>query len=287
MSKLGDMVYEDLVARGRKEATARHWRNWALKFEACCGFRGGYSRQDVVKFLAQLRSEGHKQNSINTMIRPVKLLAEIQKWPDGFPRLAMPKVRSDEIDRPFLTHDEVCELIRRAKVLCNKRELAYLALSTTYGLRREELTDLKFGDGVVTVDTVKGGVVTTHIIPEAIKPYVEGYKPTSIYYMTLIFKRIIRKLDMKLNGKAYGWHAIRRALATELIEGEISALNIVRFMRWADTLVKGEFGMLVVYAKRNQELIDLSVFEVHPFLSIWAEDRGNKKRGVHRPEGKV
>ena len=50
-----------------------------------------------------------------------------------------------------------------------------------------------------------------------------------------------------------------------------SALNIVRFMRWSDAGVKGEFGMLVIYAKREQDKIDKGIFEVHPFLPIWSE----------------
>ena len=53
-------------------------------------------------------------------------------------------------------------MIRRGKEVLSSRELAYLALSTTYGLRREELSSLGRIDGKVTVDTVKGGPVTTH-----------------------------------------------------------------------------------------------------------------------------
>ncbi|MBA7571075.1 hypothetical protein ES708_12831 [subsurface metagenome] len=272
MAKLGDMVYEDLVARGRKKATAQQWRALADKFGNYCGVKDEYDRYDVIKFLAQLRGEGHKQSTIEVELRPIKLLAQIQKWPDGFPRLAMPKVRAGDVERPFLNHDEVCEMIRCAKVLCNKRELAYLALSTTYGLRRAELAGLEVGDGVVTVDTVKGGVVTTHIIPDQIKPYIGGYDHSDIRYTSVIFQRICEKVGMdELNGKAYGWHAIRRALATELMEGKMrmSVLNIIRFMRWSDNLLRGEFGMLVIYAQRDQAKIDRAIFEVHPFLDSW------------------
>jgi integrase len=243
-----------------------------VKFEGLCGIKNKYDRSDVISFLAYLRGEGYKQSSIDVMIRPVKLLAQIQKWPDGFPRLAMPKVRSSDVRRPFLNHDEVCEMIRRAKKFCNRRELAYLALSTTYGLRRAELATLEINDGEVTVDTVKGGVVTTHIIPDQIKPYVDGYRCAAIRYVALIFRRICEKVGMDgLSGRRYGWHSIRRALATELMEVEMRAsiLNIVRFMRWSDDALRGEFGMLVVYARRDQAKIDRSIFKVHPFLDSW------------------
>jgi hypothetical protein len=42
-------------------------------------------------------------------------------------------------------------------------------------------------------------------------------------------------------------------------------------MRWSDGTVKGEFGMLAIYGKRNQEEVDRSIFRVHPFLPIWSE----------------
>jgi hypothetical protein len=203
------------------------------------------------------------------MLRPVKLLAQIQGW--TFPRLAMPKVRDVDIRRPMLSNEEICLMIRRGKVVLSDRELAFLALSTTYGLRREELSGLGGINGEVTVKTVKGGPVTTHIIPEEIKPYVEGYRSTGAEYMSFIFRRIIKKVSVDLQGGNYGWHAIRRALATELLYKDVSLINIVRFMRWSDGNVKGGFGMLVIYGKRNQEEVDRSVFKVHPFLPIWNE----------------
>ena len=67
-----------------------------------------------------------------------------------------------------------------------------------------------------------------------------------------------------------GWHFIRRALATELALRNISAINILRYMRWSDAGMKGKFGMMVIYAKREQDKIGRNIFKVHPFLSAWA-----------------
>ena len=162
-------------------------------------------------------------------------------------------------------------LIMRGREVLTDRELAYLALSTTYGLRREELSSLGRIDGKVTVNTVKGGPVTSHVVPSEIKPYLAGYERTGVRYMSRIFQRIIRKVGIDLPSENYGWHAIRRGLATELLYRDVSLINIVRFMRWSDGNVKGGFGMLAIYGKRNQEEVDKSVFKVHPFLSIWRE----------------
>jgi len=268
-----ELVYEDLIARGKGVTNAKRWRAWIVRFEACCGIKDSYGRADVIKYLATLREDGLSQNSINTMIRPIRLLCQIQNW-DGkgiFPRLAMPKVRNDEICRPVLSKDDVGMLISKAKEVCTKRELAYLAAATTYGLRREEVGTLEVLDGFVRIHTVKGGVPTTQLIPDVIKSYLVDYHNTKdVRWLSRIFKNIIKKVGFEADGD-YGWHAIRRALVTELVLSDVSMLNILRFMRWSDATLKGEFGMLVIYAKREQEKIDDSVFNVHPFLSFWIE----------------
>jgi len=269
MGRLAEKVYMDLMARGKDVVTARQWRHWIMKFEECCGIKSKYDRDDVIRYLSCLREQGYRQSSIDVMVRPVKLLAQIHGW--SFPRLAMAKVREGEISRPILSHEQVCMMIRRGKKVLSERELAYLALSSTYGLRREELRGLGRIDGKVTVDTVKGGPVTTHVVPGEIKPYLAGYERSDVRYMSRIFQRIIKKVNINLSSGSYGWHAIRRALATELLYKDVSLINIVRFMRWSDGNVKGGFGMLVIYGKRNQEEVDRSVFKVHPFLTIWSE----------------
>jgi hypothetical protein len=269
MERLAEKVYMDLMARGKDIETARCWRRWTMKFEVCCGTKSKYERDDVIRYLSCLREQGYRQSSIDVMVRPLKLLAEIQGW--NFPRLAMPKVRDGDISRPILSYEEVCRMIRRGKEVLSERELAYLALSSTYGLRREELRGLGRIDGKVTVETVKGGPVTTHLVPDEIRPYLGGYERTGVRYMSFIFRRIVEKLGISSAGENYGWHAIRRSLATELLYRDVSLINVVRFMRWSDGSVKGEFGMLAIYGKRNQEEVDRSVFKVHPFLPIWSK----------------
>jgi hypothetical protein len=264
-----ERVYMDLVGRGKDVETARRWRQLTMKFEVCCGTKTEYEREDVIRYLCSLREKGYRQSSIDVMVRPVKLLAQIEGW--SFPRLAMPKVRDADVSRPMLSREEVCEMVKRGKQVLSAREPAYLAFSTTYGLRREELTDLTRIDGKVTVDTVKGGRVTTHVVPDEIKPFLVGYERTGVKYMSLVFRRIMEKVDVALPEANYGWHAIRRALATELLYRDVSLINVLRFMRWSDGSMKGELGMLAIYGKRKQEEVDASVFRVHPFLPTWSE----------------
>jgi len=275
---LGHLVYDDLIARGKKVKTARRWRSWVNRFEACCGAKREYDRSDVIRYLSWMRQQGFSDDSTAVMLRPVRLLAQVQGW--RFPRLALPKVRDSDVRRPVFSYREVCEIIERGKHVLSERELAYLALATTYGLRREELADLKVGDGVVTVDTVKGGVVTTHRVPEAIKPYVAGYRPAGITYLSLVFRRMISKLGL-VGREGYGWHSIRRALVTELVSCEAPLLSVLRFMRWSNASLKGQFGMVAIYAVHNQADIDESIFQLHPFLPVWRNEvRGERSESI-------
>ena len=264
-----ELVYDDLLGRGKQKGSACAWRAIVVRFEVCCGVKDSYGRVDVIKFLAQLRKEGISQNSINTMLRAIKLLCEIQHWADGFPRLAMPKVRRGDIKRPRLSVDEVGELIQKAKEVCSKRELAFLAVATTYGLRREEIGTLKVYDGVVEVDTRKGGEVTVQLVPDEVKDFIQGYCGSNDpKYMTRVFWRIADKVGLSFDA-GYGWHSIRRALATELLLRDVSVVNLLRFMRWSDASLQREVGMLAIYVERKQGDIDRSVFKVHPFLRFW------------------
>jgi len=269
-----------LIARGRQVETARRWRALVKRFEACCGAKDSYNRADVVKFVAELRQEGMKQSSINARLKALRLLCQIQNWDGGFPRLAMPKVKNSEVNRPLFTRDQVVDIISRAREACSERELSFLAAGSVYGLRREEIGTLEVSDGHVKVHTAKDGEVTLQIIPDEIKDYMKAYRACKdVRYMTRVFQRIVRKVGLELD-RGYGWHSIRRALATELALRDVSALNIVRFMRWADASVKGEFGMLATYARCEQDKIDRNIFEVHPFLSAWSSSQGCKGERV-------
>jgi len=270
------LVYHDLIARGRQVESARRWRSLVQRFEACCGVKDSYDRADVVKFVAELRQEGMRQSSINARFKALRLLCQIQNWDGGFPRLAMPKVKDSEVSRPVFGGGEMFHIITKAKEVCSERELAFLAAASVYGLRREEIGTLEVRDGVVKVNGAKGGESTLQLIPDVIKDYMREYRGCGdVAYMTKVFRRIMRKVGLKVN-RGYGWHCIRRGLATELLLRDVSALNIVRFMRWCDGSVKSKFGMLAIYDRREQHKIDRSIFEVHPFLSFWSSNRSNQ-----------
>lgn len=277
MGKIADMIFDDLVARGKGLHTANQWRVWMVRFELACGVKERYEREDVIRFLGEERKRGYCQNTINTHEKPVKLLASIQGW--DYPKLSMRKVKDSEVNRPIFEREEVEVMIRVGRKVLSGRELAYLALATTYGLRREEMcsgSEPEISEGKIIIHPVKGGDEVTQLIPFEINGYLKGYSPCSVSEATQMFRRILKKSGLKV-GKGYGWHSIRRALATELMMEEISGLNVVRFMRWSEGAIKGEMKMLRLYAKKDQGRVDREVFRVHPFLPCWSDDKREEK----------
>ncbi len=285
MGKLAEMILKDLIARGKGRETALRWRTWIGRFEEVAGIKTKYERDDVLDYLNWCRNQGYTQNSINTMLTPIKLLAQIQEW--TFPRLAMKKVDETEVSRPMFHSEEVEEMIKVGKQRLNERELAVLVMSTVYGLRRSEMArpnepEIKLGvieiesngcgvvefGGKLKVHTMKGGPKTEHLIPKEIVTYFENFEPYCKDEMSSEFRLMMARMGKRCSS-GYGWHSIRRCLATELLMAEISMLNIVRFMRWSDAVVKGSFGMLALYAKRDQIRIDSEIFKAHPFLKYW------------------
>jgi hypothetical protein len=264
-TKLGRIVKDDLLARGKKNNTANNWSLCIDRFVSVCGEKDVYERMDIVEFIGSLREAGLRQTSITVMLRPVKLLSQIQGW--NMPKLSMPKVRESDIKRPVVPAVDINNMIKRAKDCCNPDEIAFLCLSSVYGVRREEITEVEIGEKL-KVSTLKGGRVVEHIIPNELRPYLKGFSRKNITYMSRCFRRICKKCGNG-HGMGEGWHSIRRSLATELVMSGVSVFNIVRFMRWSETSMRGEFGMLGIYAKKDQERVDLEVFKVHPFVSAW------------------
>ncbi len=278
---LRDLVYSDLTARGRTEAVAREWGAVAGEFEEVCGCKCAeidpeeygkkYARADLTLYLASLRKRNLSQSTIDKNLKSIRLLSQIQGW--DFPKLSLRRTSPDDIKRTILPLDHVSSMIQMGKSLFNEHELCYLALSTTYGLRRAEMARLHqedLHDGTVTIHTAKGGRATSQTIPPEISSFLHHFKHYEPDSLTHMFHRLAQKTGLT-TAAGFGWHSIRRGLATELILADASALNVLRFMRWSDASARGEFGMLAIYAKRDQARIDEAIFKIHPYLPFWRE----------------
>ncbi|MBA7544530.1 hypothetical protein ES705_36889 [subsurface metagenome] len=268
---LRELVYNELMGLGKTEAAAKEWGAVAAEFELVCGQKGSYTRADVMTFLIHLRKRGLLQSTIEKDLKAIKVVARVQGW--QFPKLPLRRMNPDEVRRTIFAKETVGSLITLGRQgLLSRVELCYLALATTYGLRRIEMVKLNpshFPDEHhLVVDTAKGGRRTIHLIPPQIAPYLAHFRHYEPDSLTHLFHRIARKSGLSTEA-GYGWHSIRRSLATELSLTRVSTLNVLRFMRWSETSIQREFGELPIYAKRDQERIDREIFQSHPFLPYW------------------
>lgn len=278
-SMLRDLVYADLIAFGRTQAVAKEWGAIAAEFEGVCGYKEEYTRADLVLYLGHLRKRYLLESTIRKNLKAIKVISRIQGW--DFPKLPLKRIREDDIRRPKFGKEQMVSLITMGKSLFDELELAYLALGSTYGLRRAELAQLDPGKDIsqdgIKIRTVHEGPSTTQLVPPEIRPYIGSLKRRySPDYLTHIFHRMMLKAGFHVQ-RGFGWHSIRRALATEFILSEASSLNVIRFMRWSESSAKAEFKMLPIYAVKDQARIDEQMFRIHPFLPYWGTEEEIRK----------
>lgn len=192
------------------------------------------------------------------------------EWPMG--KRGAPEVKEANVVAPALSVEDISKMIRAAKeTRLQPAEAACVALSTTFGLRREELArigpdDIK--DGTIFINTVKGGMTRIHQIPQLIIPFITGYDFTqvfSLYGLSSMYCRIENKSGVE-HQYGGGWHSPRRTLDTLLMD-RLPLVAVRLFLRWK---IKSSTEMAFHYYSKDLGLNDSEVFAVHPFLPLWS-----------------
>jgi integrase len=287
-----------------KGKTRAHYLRFAKEFLDYA--QGQYDRATVEGFLENMKQKhNYGEGSLNFAFRVVCTLFKRNKldWP--FNRGEAPLIRESSVQAPALPPPT----IKTAIAMVRKQDLpnaqAFLALSTTYGLRRQEMVNLtlaardgepspiRIKDRTIYIATLKHGRENTHIIPKEIVPYLENYDfsvPRSEFYMINLWYDIERLIGLE-HIEHMGWHSIRRTLQNEL---ELAGLNkdiIQAFMGHklrtsTDMGARYTVTRYVGYLKGQEETanldgmafnIDQKIFEKdkegnymhHPFLSDW------------------
>ncbi|GAJ24193.1 unnamed protein product, partial [marine sediment metagenome] len=129
---------------------------------------------------------------------------------------------------------------------------------------------------------VKHGRQRYHLVPQEIKAHLERHdfdKPYSLTGMSGYFWRIVNKSGLSaLQEYRIGWHSLRRALLTALVEAGINVFSVRAFMRWKGTVAEASelamparyFGNTLVTVDGQQSVVqeakgDEDIFEKHPF----------------------
>ena len=240
------------------------------------------------KYFVMRRKEGINERTLRKEFVQLKKLWVSNHWDWPFTRDDMPHPK-EAASAPAFTLEEIATLIR-AKDEYSKAESFYLAVSTTWGPRREEILNIKrkdYDSEVITIRLAKrktGEKLIRHIIPEEIKPILFNYHPRlkTAVSLSYAFQAILLKSGLgRMEG--YGFHSVRRSLRT-LLEWSLAKeglpLSLVAdFMGWSPSakgIVYGGAAMLGVYS--HPEIlssdplgIDKLVLKHHPFLSFWKQ----------------
>lgn len=255
------------LVRRRSEETLKVYETAMKRFLSVAGQKIRYSEEDIEKVANALERKGYKSSYIGLVIRVAKA-----RIGSGFPDVFY-KVDRSTVSKPTLSGERLRKMIHTARSLeGNDRYLTgYLLMSTLYGMRRSELSlisdkDIDLGARSLFVRTVKKGVQRYHLIPDFAVDILNGIsfdktdkKMVGNYFLYLCS---ISGIDRKFHS---GWHSIRRALVSGLIERGVDHIYVRNFMRWNASETMEE------YVVSSDFSIDRKVFDQHPFIGMWRD----------------
>ena len=241
------------------------------------------SDKDLRLFFQAREEQGISARSRGTEFWQLKKLFEANHWPWPFTKRDRP-VAEEEPFQPAFPPDEVLQLIA-AREKYSPQENFYLALSATYGPRREDIGRVgarHIHDNIIIIRTAKKGKMRQHLIPEEIQPIMSSWRARERGRgaITYAFRRIMEKSGL---GRRPGWgfHSMRRTVQT-MLEINLAKNNYPpayagQWMGWAKTTIGARYSqtpMAGVYAhpeilSDDPYWLDRLVFSVHPFLMAY------------------
>lgn len=268
MPSLRESAVRRLEATGRTFVTIRRFDQALRSYEHHCeGIGGDLDLTDeatVVRFLSDLRQKGYSVPTLNFYYRVIR---------SAFRSVGL----SIELDfrrqgrRPqsVLSRQDVGDLVQQARQVAKPGPVAYLALATTFGPRRSELSSIEqqdIGSGAIMIRAAKRGAWRTMQLPAEIMATLgqHVFRPLALNTMSKIW---VNLMDDTIGGQpGTGFHTIRRSLATELLKAGASETAVAKFMGWS---IGQQWGALPVYDWRTDEDLFRDLWPLHPFLEFW------------------
>jgi len=247
------------------------------------------TRRVIDAWLRRRVREGYALGSVKHsfgVIRTIFTVNGMEKdWP--YRKGEGPQVGERDEYRPSI-EDHIGVMIRASETLTAQHR-AFLALSTTYGVRRGEIQEMgthsfDWESHLVYVKTEKRGRERYHMIPDEILPHLQAYD----WHRVSLSGVSLRFVELKAAagfthaaGREIGWHAIRRAIDGILMDAGWSEFHVNKFLRWktssqsmaqryASRTVVSPDGTRVEVGIADAE-IDQRAFELLPWLSTWTE----------------
>jgi len=248
------------------------------------------------RYFLYRRDKGISERTLAKEFAQLRKLATSNDWP--WPFIADDKpLPEEEAYQPAFTPEEIQQIIE-ARDKYSKGELFYLAVSTTWGSRREEMITIRkrdYNEQTLKIKIAKQKKPTppvVHLIPDVIRPILLNYHPklTNSNSLSYMFYRILANAGLPQR-KGYGWHSFRRSLRTilewNLAEAKLPLSLVADFMGWSKQqkgLVYGGSPMLGLYAhpeilSSDPFAVEKLILAVHPFLPLWVD--GEKQATGH------
>jgi integrase len=238
---------------------------------------------DFREFFTWRRHNNISETTLRTEYFQIKKLAEANGWLWGFSKEDTP-VSNVKSFQPTHSIADIEKMIA-ARDLLTKEERFYLAVATTWGCRREELSRIvkrDYNTETITIHIAKRGVDLKHIIPDPLKPVFEAYHPhnRTTAALSSLYHRICEKAGIE-HTEGWGWNSIRRMVQTALDES-LSANGmresyVTYYMGWSQSAIGKAFGGSAMAGHYNhaEEVADdpwrleKQIIAVHPFVNMW------------------
>ena len=250
-------------------------------------FASDMDRDNVIRYTAHLRKQKYAAGSIELRQRTIRSAFRRNGIPWPLKRGENATIPASEERALALSPSRIETMVKGALGgKLNVLDTWLLALSTTYGLRAQEMTPIKLDridlqNRSVYVETLKHGRERYHYIPDEIMPMFKQAMPhlrrVTKRFVTDSFKRIEDTLGIEHIDET-GFHSIRRSLNYYLLEKGNTEFAVHDFLRWqrpksnmpahyAEGLrIVGDDGLVDIGQNRVQ---DQAIFEKHPFLPYW------------------
>jgi len=297
MAKLGKEWYLDKLLerlsspRLRPPTTIKTYMETAQRFLGIVEGDNQPTDSNVRQYFMKRRNAGISERSLMKEFYHLKKLFQANAWPWEFTKDDSPYV-DDKKQLPAMEPSNI-ELLIKARDLYTTVECFYLAVATTFIVRREELSRIKkrdYDDDTIIIHTAKHGRRRQHPIPDQLKPMFKNHraKEHTTAALSSMFKRICQKAGVKLLPRT-GWHSIRYALTTlirdALIHNNYDPALVADFGGWSKQSLGSVFGgaPMVGHYRRPELLFadkfggDRVIYEVHPFLKLWANKKASRK----------
>lgn len=241
---------------------------------------------DFRQYFIKRREQAISEKTLRKEFYQLKRLASANKWEWPFTSKHVPEVTEEEEESllPALLPDQVRTLIAARDAL-NERERFYLAVATTWIVRREDLSRIvkrDFDDTTLTIHHSKKGKTVKHLIPDVLRPIFDAFRPHehNADSLTDLFQRICVKAGLERKPRV-GWHSIRysltTALNTALAKNDLEAILLAQYGGWKKKSMAHIYGgveMAAHYQRpeilyTDQYGIDKVIYSVHPFLKDW------------------